>query len=183
MIAARQFPSQGLTGAEISLRTFRDSDAPFVVIGAGDAETQKWLPLPNPYTLDDARWFIQEFVRDAITKGTGVVFALEHNQTFLGCIDVKHVDWLNGICEIGYWTMPGYRGRGYMPQALEMLSRWVLAEQGFSRVEVRVATENFPSQRVAEKAGFIREGIARMAGRVHSGRVDLIIYSRIGSDL
>lgn len=63
-----------------------------------------------------------------------------------------------------------------------MLSQWVLHQQGFSRVEVRVAIENYSSQRVAEKAGYVQEGIARQAGRVHSGRVDLIIYSRVSDD-
>lgn len=65
--------------------------------------------------------------------------------------------------------------------ARSSLSLWgVLAIGG---VEVRAAVENLSSQRVAEIAGFIREGIARQAGRVHSGRVDLVIFSRVSSDL
>ena len=79
--------------------------------------------------------------------------------------------------------MPEHRRRGYISQALDLLSAWVLIEQGLARVEVRVAVENLPSQSAAEKAGFVREGIARQAGRVHSGRVDLVIFSRVSSDL
>ncbi len=177
------FPSQTLTQGAITLRMLRNSDAALIAIAGSDTETQKWLPLPMPYTLDDAKRFINEIAIETLSAGTGIVFAVEKSDTFVGCIDVKRAEWLNGDCEIGYWAMPEYRGRGLMPLALDLLSGWVLLEQGFVRVEVRVAVENLSSQRVAEKAGFIREGVARQAGRVHGGRVDLIIFSRVASDL
>lgn len=177
------FPSQDLTQEAIKLRALRSSDAPSIAIAGSDIETQKWLPLPTPYTLDDAKRFIEEIAMETLLAGTGIVFAVEQSDAFVGCIDVKRAEWQNGNCEIGYWTMPEYRGRGLMPLALDLLSRWVLLEQGFVRVEVRVAVENSSSQRVVEKAGFVREGVARQAGRVHSGRVDLVIYSRVFSDL
>ena len=58
-----------------------------------------------------------------------------------------------------------------------------LREHGFERMELRAATGNLASQRVAEKAGFVREGVARNAGRVHAGRVDLVVYSLTRADL
>ncbi len=183
MSESNVFPAQLLQHDAIILRMLRDSDAPLITIAANDPEIQKWLPLPTPYTVDNAKWFINEHAVSAHTSGTGIVFAIEQNNTFVGCIDIKRTEWLNGNCEIGYWTTPEQRGHGYMVQALGMLSKWVLVEQGFFRVEVRVATENRASQRVAEKAGFVREGIACQAGRVHDGRVDLVIYSRVSNDL
>ena len=183
MSESKVFPTETLTHNAITLRTLRDDDAPQIVISCEDPETQKWLPLPAPYTLDHAKSFINEHSVEAQLSGTGLVFAIEQNNIFVGCIDIKRAEWLNGDCEIGYWTVPEHRGRGFMPQALDLLSRWVLLEQGFIRVEVRTAIENLSSQRVAEKAGFVREGIARQAGRVHNGRVDLIIFSRVLSDL
>jgi len=183
MSESKVFPTQSLRHDAMTLRMLRDADAPSIAIAGGDPETQKWLPLPTPYTIDDAKWFINEIAAAALTSGTGIVFAIEQNNIFIGCIDVKRAEWLNGDCEIGYWTTPEHRGRGFMSQALDILSKWVLLEQGFARVEVRAAVENLPSQRVAEKAGFVREGIARQAGRVHSGRVDLVIFSRVSSDL
>ena len=179
----REFPSLALTDGTITLRMLRESDAPHIALACDDPETQKWLPFPTPYTIEDANYFIDDIAVATLAAGTGIVFAVEWKDMFVGCIDVKRAEWLNGDCEIGYWTMPEHRGRGFMPQALDILSRWVLLEQGFVRVEVRVASENYSSQRVAEKAGFIREGIARQAGRVHSGRVDLVIFSRVLIDL
>jgi RimJ/RimL family protein N-acetyltransferase len=62
------------------------------------------------------------------------------------------------------------------------LRSWVLRDQGFERVELRAATGNLASQRVAEKAGFTREGVLRNAGSVNAGRVDMVVYSLVRGD-
>lgn len=177
------FPQLSLRSGAITLRALRDADAPFIVTACNDPETQKWLPIPAPYRLQNANWFINEHAILTQLSGTGIVFGIEHDKTLVGCIDIKRAEWLNRDCEIGYWAMPEHRGHGYMTHALDMLSKWVLVRYSFARVEVRAAAENIASQRVAEKAGFVREGIARDAGRVHSGRVDLVIFSRVANDL
>ena len=59
----------------------------------------------------------------------------------------------------------------------------LVLEHGFQRVEVRVAPGNIASRRVTEKAGFTYEGLLRNAGIVHSGRVDLQVWSMVAADL
>ncbi len=58
-----------------------------------------------------------------------------------------------------------------------------LVEHGLERVVVRAGTGNGASQRAAESAGFVREGVARNAGRTHAGRIDLVVYSLVTTDL
>jgi len=183
MEETKVFPTVTLDDYGITLRELRASDAPLITIACNDPEIQRWLPLPSPYTVEHAEWYIREFANKAQSSGRGIVFAIEVKNNFIGCIDIKRAEWLNGNCEIGYWVALEQRGFGYMSLALDLLSRWVLREQGFCRVEVRAAAENMASQRVAIKAGFIREGIARKAGRVHDGRVDLVIFSRVQDDI
>ena len=67
--------------------------------------------------------------------------------------------------------------------ATRAISELDAARPRFERVELRAATGNLASQRVAEKAGFVREGVARNAGHVHAGRVDLVVYSLTRADL
>ena len=45
-------------------------------------------------------------------------------------------------------------------------------------MELKAATGNRASQRTALKAGLQREGIMRNAGFIHTGRVDLVLFSR-----
>ncbi|WP_026125590.1 GNAT family N-acetyltransferase, partial [Nocardiopsis gilva] len=60
--------------------------------------------------------------------------------------------------------------------------RWAI-DQGFERIVLRAATANTGSRRVAEKAGFVFEGIERNAMRLHEGRCDMALYSLIPTDL
>lgn len=53
-------------------------------------------------------------------------------------------------------------------RAAILLSRWALDVIGLERLELFAHPENVASQRVAEKAGFHREGIARSVPR-HAG--------------
>jgi RimJ/RimL family protein N-acetyltransferase len=177
-----RFPDLVLRTDRLVLRPLRESDAPDVVAGASDPVTQQWLPLPRPYTLDHARAFINRLAPGLHAIGHGVVRAIEHEGRFAGVIDLKRTDWIARVTEMGYWAMPAARGRGVMTEATVALSRWAIQEAGFERVELRIAPENTASNRVAVKAGFTREGVARNAGRVHGTRVDLAIYSRIPED-
>ena len=50
-------------------------------------------------------------------------------------------------------------------------------------MDLPIAPGNVPSTRNAERAGVVFEGVARNAGHVDAGRVDLAIYARISSDV
>ena len=60
---------------------------------------------------------------------------------------------------VGYWVAPWARNRGLATRAVETLSAWALGDGGFDRLELTTHPENTASQRVAEKAGFNREGL------------------------
>lgn len=131
-------------------------------VAASDPVTQTWLPLPNPYTVEDARTWCLDRAPAVRSSGRGLVRAIEADGCLVGSIDLKRTDWVSRVTEIGYWVSPTARGRGVMTEATQILARWVLDDMGFARVELRIAPENVASLRVAEKAGFVREGVARV---------------------
>ena len=165
------------------LRPLNESDIDAVLVAASDPITQQWLPLPRPYTRAHAEDFVGRWAPAQWSSGDGIVRALGYGTELAGVIDLKRTDWRQRETEIGYWATPRFRGLGLMTEAVAALARWLLAEQGFERAELRAATGNTASARVAIKAGFGYEGVARNAGIVHDGRVDLAIYSMIPSDL
>ena len=57
---------------------------------------------------------------------------------------------------------PPSRGRGVATRAAILASDWLLDEEGWGQVELRIDDNHHASQRVAGKAGF------RRAGRVHT---------------
>ena len=59
-----------------------------------------------------------------------------------------------------------------------------IAALGLARVELLTAVGNTASQRVADKAGFVREGIARAVRSEPRGtaRVDMVVWAWLPGD-
>jgi len=181
--ATQTFPDTTLIAGELTLRPLTEADADDIVKACQDAVTLRWLPLPRPYTRANAEWFISTYGPDLRESGAGVVFAIEEAGRLVGVIDLKDAHWVTKVVEVGYWVAPWARGRAVASGATRVLARWAIEENGFERVELLAATGNIASQRAAEKAGLVREGVARNAGYVHDSRVDLVVYSMVPDDL
>ncbi|MGZ4604243.1 MAG: GNAT family N-acetyltransferase, partial [Kineosporiaceae bacterium] len=88
----------------------------------------------------------------------------------------------DGVAHVGYWTAPAARGRGLTGDALRTLTRWFLRNGGAARVELVVEPANTGSIRVAETAGFTREGVLRQRLLIHGRRADVVMYSMLPTD-
>jgi len=85
---------------------------------------------------------------------------------------------------IGYWVARDARGRGLCTRALRLLLRHALEDLELQRVDLLTDPDNFASQRVAEKAGFRREGVLRAHLRHPDGRIrDSVIFSLLPGEL
>jgi precorrin-6Y C5,15-methyltransferase (decarboxylating) len=177
------FPQTTLAADDLILRAFTAADADDVTQACQDAETLRWLPLPRPYTRANAEWFIGTFGPSQRETGAGIVFAIESAGRLAGAIDLKQVNWAASVAEVGYWVAPWARGRGVAAQAARALSEWAIRDHGFERVQLFAAIGNGASQRVAQKAGFVREGVARNACCVPGGRADMVLFSLVPDDL
>jgi RimJ/RimL family protein N-acetyltransferase len=62
------------------------------------------------------------------------------------------------MVDIGYVLAAQHWGRGFMPEAIQSLTAVALQNPEIFRVQASCDTENTPSQRALEKAGFGREG-------------------------
>lgn len=176
-----------LTDGVVTLRAFTDGDVADVARACDDPVTAQWLPVPVPYTEKDARRYVQESAPAGWADGSSATFAVVDPETdrLLGDISLKlpHRDPLR-FGEIGYWTAPWARGRGVASRATALLARWGLQELGLNRVELVADVGNTGSLRAAEKAGFVREGVARMARPRRDGSgADMAQFSLTAADL
>lgn len=181
----RAFPDSELRTARLLLRSYRPDDAPAVAEACRDELVQRWLPLPNPYTNEDAVIWCRDVAPHFRESGEGIEWAAVRlaDEQLIGSFGLKRTDWRARSSEIGYWVAPWARGEGLAVEAVLAVARWLLVEQRFERMVLRAATGNLASQRVAGKAGMLREGIARNAGFTNHGRVDLVVFSFVPSDL
>lgn len=184
MTTDERFPEAELRTERLLLRPYRPTDAPAVAEACRDELIQRWLPLPNPYTDADALTWCRDVAPRFRETGEGIEWAAIRlaDERLIGSFGLKRTDWRARSSEIGYWVAPWGRGEGLAVEAVVAVARWLLVEQRFERMVLRAATGNTASQRVAEKAGFVREGVARNAGFTNAGRTDLIVFSLIRSD-
>lgn len=164
------------------LRHWRMEDAPAVARACRDTEIARWLAfVPQPYTSDDARRYIQECI-DASDDRRPFAIIDAKSGAVIGSIDMRITRL--GTGHIGYWMAAEARGRGLTTAALRTLSRWAIEELDLGRIELAADPENLASQRVAEKAGFQREGVLRSMLPTRDGtRRDGVMFSLLPGEL
>jgi RimJ/RimL family protein N-acetyltransferase len=168
-------------GGQVVLRQWRMEDFRAVTAACQDAEIARWLALvPQPYNEEDARFYIEQGLASPDERRP---FAITDASTaeLAGAIDMRASHLKTGHV---YWVAPQARGRGVAPDALVTLSRWAFESLGLGRMELLTHPQNVASQRVAEKAGFQREGVLRGAlPEREGGRRDGVMFSLLPSDL
>ena len=175
----RKFSATELKSSRVLLRGLTEMDVVEIYNACNDYEIQKWIPLQSPYELNHAHNFVKEYAVGQLEGGKGIVFAIEVDQKFVGVIDIFNTNWTSRICEIGYWIVLNFRANGYATEAVDLLASWVIEQQGFQRVEILIATDNFASQKVVERAKFQKEGVCRNKMLNRNRNIDVIMYSRI----
>ena len=85
--------------------------------------------------------------------------------------------------ELGYIVARAARGRGVATAALDLLTDWALLELGLQRLELRISVGNTASKRVAERCGYVREGVLRSVYLKRGVREDIEVWSRLASDV
>lgn len=171
-----------IDGTGVRLRRFREDDAADVVAACADPLTQRYvLQLPNPYTRDDALWWITQGGPAEFAAG-GAAFAIVDPATdrILGAVGIGTTH--PGRGEIGYWVAPWARDRGVATAGCIALTEAAFA-RGFVRLRLLTDPTNGPSQRVAIAAGYWREGLLREGATDRDGRRwDMVQWARLASD-
>jgi RimJ/RimL family protein N-acetyltransferase len=91
-------------------------------------------------------------------------------------------DWQHRRAEVGYWLGCDARGLGHATRAVRLICAWGFLALGLERIDLLAATGNAASQRVAERAGFTREGVLRSYMRGRDGRQDMVAFGLLASD-
>jgi ribosomal-protein-alanine N-acetyltransferase len=93
---------------------------------------------------------------------------------------------LNGIvrgafqsCSVGYWVSQSVSGRGVATAALSEITKVAFGELGLHRIQAETMLDNFASQRVLERNGFGRIGMAPNYLKIAGRWQDMILHQLI----
>ncbi|MBW8705373.1 hypothetical protein MBT84_37805 [Streptomyces sp. MBT84] len=76
----------------------------------------------------------------------------------LGRIELRGLDFDDGIGGVAYWVLPAARGADVASRAVSALTAWALNEIGFHCLQLDHSARNHASCRVATKSGYLLEG-------------------------
>jgi RimJ/RimL family protein N-acetyltransferase len=181
--AMNAFPSPVIHSARLELREYRPDDAGLVRAVLADGEAAA-LPPGAPAESASVPAWLDDGARRPRGEVTALHLMLLDTATgqIVGSIGLFHADWQVRSAEIGYGVRGDRRGQGFATEALEAVTRWALTDGGFQRAWLTANTDNLASVRVAEKAGFHREGTLRRAGLEDDGLHDLAVFSLLDAD-
>lgn len=116
--------------------------------------------IPNPYHLEDAKEYIA--IANQSEGETGIYRAILNDGKIVGNISVvKKKDIRKKDSELGYYLGKEFCSRGIMTEAVRQILPLSFNRLDIIRISAYTFAENIASQRVLEKNGFIKEGIAR----------------------
>jgi RimJ/RimL family protein N-acetyltransferase len=175
-------PDPPLQDDEIRLEPLTGAHVPVLLPLTADSDVVRFTRIPAGADETFARGWIKRY-EEGWDDGSRAGFAIRaRDGGFLGFAAFVELDLERQEGELGYMVAPAARGRGIAPRAVALLTRWGFDELGLIRLELRIDAQNLPSERVAERSGYRRDGVLRNVHFKEGLRCDLAIWSRLSQD-
>ncbi len=171
---------------KVAIRPYQPGDAPLLYEAAREsiADMQPWLPWCHPgYTLEDSETWVETCLAEREAKHAfDFVVYDEGTNKFLGVVAINQLHPAHQFANLGYWVRSSCAGHGIAVTAVRLCAQFGFEELKLKRLEILTATGNVRSQRVAEKAGALREGVLRQRLNISGVWHDAVVFSLIPED-
>ena len=98
---------------------------------------------------------------------------------FLGGCGINQINRIHKFGNLGYWVRTSATGRGVASEAVRQAAGFAFRNTDLVRLEIVCAVGNERGQRVAGRAGAVREGVLRRRLLLHGEPVDAVMYSLV----
>jgi ribosomal-protein-alanine N-acetyltransferase len=160
------------------LRDLNMQDSDSLLLYLNNKNVTRFLTsrIPQPYSIDDASWWVNTGSKEGITK------AVEVDGKLVGGIGATAGEYENNrSAEIGYWLEEQSWGKGIATKAVMEMTDTVFINTKIIRLYAPVFSPNIASMRVLEKCGYELEGILKKAIFKDSVFLDEHLYAKIHS--
>jgi [ribosomal protein S5]-alanine N-acetyltransferase len=103
-----------------------------------------------------------------------------HEGNLVGGITLSNVR--RGVAQmgsLGYWIGEPYKRRGFMSDAVEVMTQHAFSNLALNRVEAACLPRNVASVRLLEVCGFEHEGLARKYLKINGVWEDHLLFARV----
>jgi RimJ/RimL family protein N-acetyltransferase len=172
-----------LSDGVIALREWSEDDVEAMIAPLNEGEIARWTRVPSPYQREHAEEFVAR-MNAARRLGEELALAIVSvpGGELLGSMSVRVTSWEHHRGELGYLVFAHARGKGVASRAVRLLARYSFDRLGLRRIGILAAVDNAASQRVADNAGFTREGVLRSYMDTGGERQDMVSFSLLPED-
>lgn len=165
------------------LRQVTNEDASNLLKYLSNKDVIKHIGLEPFNSIDDALDEISWY-QSILEKKTGIRWgiALKDKGEVIGSCGFLNLASKHYRSEIGIELSKEYWGKGIASEAFEAVIGYGFEQMNLQRIEALIEPLNLPSQRLAERQGFIREGLLRSYEYTVGKFDDLFIYSFLKQD-
>lgn len=168
-----------LRSERVTLRPWGEDDVDFVLSVASDPLIPLISEVPSDPNVDGARAFIAA-QQDRLEAGHGWAWAISSLPGgVVGYVGALWIARPAGRASVGYWMRDASRREGLTSEAVTAAADWLLTDGGVARLEAFIEPWNVGSIRVAERAGFEKEGLMRSFAPLNGERRDAYLFARI----
>ncbi|GAA2730149.1 GNAT family N-acetyltransferase [Actinocorallia aurantiaca] len=164
------------------LRPPRETEAADLLELAADPGVRLYTPKLNGVATEEQA---REELRRWAAWEDRITFSILDSTTerYVGHVMVFGLDEVNAAAEIGYRVAPWARGRGAAGTAVRCVTGWAFSVLGLARLTLLHSVGNDASCRVAEKNGYLLEGVQRSQFRGGDGLLhDTHLHARLATD-
>jgi RimJ/RimL family protein N-acetyltransferase len=148
----------------------------------------QWLSRPEINRWLTRQWRDKKtsasMIAIAVRDRSNRLFMVRHGGNPCGLVGLADIDAEDGTAMV--WYVLGEEklsGRGITSRAVSELARVAFGELGLMSLYAWVMEDNFPSQKVLRKVGFLEAGRIRQSARSAGRLVDRIYFDLIPSEI
>lgn len=171
-----------LRSENLLLGAVSTSDAERIFGYCQDDGIRRWVPIPQPYSLQHAEEFVTEYAARVERSESGVLWAIRVDDTLAGVIELTGEPVRSAT--VGFWLGRPWRGRNLMTETLLTVVEYGFDPRGLGldRIHWESVAGNIASATVARRAGFTFEGMPRRSLVHRNKRVDSWQGSLLATD-
>ena len=154
-----------LTGKKIELRAYSNGDAHAIwqAVDASRTHIAPWMHWVDSWTepVEGERYVRR--MQAAWLKREDFVFGIweKASQTLAGACGVHEPDWIIPKFMIGYWISPAFEGKGFITEAVELLTAFAFEHLHANRLYISCDADNTRSAAVPPRVGYTQEAYLR----------------------
>jgi len=147
-----------------------------------DPDVVRFTRVPEPVPPGFAEIWLGTYEAARADGSREAFAALGPDGHFVGLALAPDIDREGRELELGYIVARDARGRGAGTEILRLLTEWAFKEAGALRIYLIIDVTNTASERLAQRCGYVREGVMRSQHLKQGIRVDAGLWSRLPTD-